>query len=81
MHQKMKKFIALALIMVSISYLTYAQTGKTEYFPDGTLIPEWFHNNNKVKLKDLGKKYIITKHGVKKDSNSHSNRCHSKNHR
>jgi hypothetical protein len=68
MHQKMKKFIALALIMVSISYLTYAQTGKTEYFPDGTLIPEWFHNNNKVKLKDLGKKYIITKHGVKKDS-------------
>lgn len=64
----MKKFIALALFMVSISYMTYAQTGKTEYFPDGTPIPEWFYNNNKVKLKDLGKKYIITKHGVKKDS-------------
>jgi polygalacturonase len=65
----MKKIIALALVLVSFSYLTLAQTKKTEYFPDGTLIPEWFHNYNKVKIKDLGKKYVITKHGVIKDSN------------
>ncbi len=64
----MKKKLALACLLVGISCLIFAQTGKTEYFPDGTPIPEWFYNNNKVKLKDLGKKYVITKHGVKKDS-------------
>lgn len=64
----MKNLIALALLLAGFILSSSAQTRKTELFPDGTPIPEWFYNYNKVKLKDLGKKYIITKHGVKKDS-------------
>src|SRR5690606_34050968 len=41
----------------------YAQT-----FPDGTPIPEWFSDTSKVALASLGKKYVLTDHGVYADS-------------
>ena len=35
-----------------------------EKFPDGTLIPDWFRQNEIVNIETLGSKYKITDHGV-----------------
>jgi len=45
-----------------------AQTGRSENFPDGSKIPNWFSDSSKVMLKDLGKQFVITDHGAKMDS-------------
>ena len=37
-------------------------------FPDGTKIPEWFNNKDKVDIDNLGKKYVVTEHGCLNDS-------------
>ncbi len=42
---------------------------KVAVFPDGTPIPEWFTNTEKVDVETLGKKYVVTDYGVKNDSN------------
>lgn len=39
-----------------------------EFFPDGTRIPEWFHQASPVKADTLGRLYNICRYGVKKDS-------------
>ena len=39
-----------------------------EKFPDGTLIPDWFRQNEIVNIETLGSKYKITDHGVVNDS-------------
>lgn len=39
-----------------------------EKFPDGTLIPDWFRQNEIVNIETLGGKYKITDHGVVNDS-------------
>ncbi|MBQ8726210.1 MAG: exopolygalacturonase [Clostridia bacterium] len=38
-----------------------------EYFPDGTLVGEWFYQIKTPSLKELGKPYVITDYGVKPD--------------
>lgn len=44
-----------------------AQQNKNQ-FPDGTEISEWFRDDSKIKLKDLGTPYNITDYGVNRDS-------------
>ena len=39
-----------------------------EKFPDGTLIPDWFRQNEIVNIETLGGKYKIIDHGVVNDS-------------
>ena len=56
-------FLLIAAMMFSIN-ITAA-----DLFPDGTPIPDWFRQTETVNYKTPGKEYIITKHGVKKDSN------------
>lgn len=61
----MKKFtILLFLFCIGCNMLASAQNK----FPDGTKIPNWFYKNELTKLSDLGKIYVITEHGVAKDS-------------
>ncbi len=60
---KYLSFIFLALFL-SVHTLTFAQ----DTFPDGTKIPQWFKENKVVKLKELGKPYVITQYGVVNDS-------------
>lgn len=40
---------------------------RKEYFPDGTIIEEWFHDFKKHDINKLGKKYLITEFGIKDD--------------
>jgi len=45
-----------------------AKVKSQDKFPDGTLIPKWFKENKPTNLNTLGKKYLVTDNGLKKDS-------------
>lgn len=53
---------------MGISPTVFSQENKEDTFPDGTAISDWFKKYDKIKLKDLGKPYIITDFGILKDS-------------
>lgn len=40
-----------------------------EFFPDGTIIDDWFYYIPNITLGDLGKQYIITDYGIKDNGN------------
>jgi len=73
----MKKYIYFLACLVALSPLNSNATkkqnkikkAKTELWPDGTQMDAWFSNLQKVNVDTLGKKYVITDHGVKNDSN------------
>lgn len=56
--------LATLLLAAFISLQSYGQ----ENFPDGTLIPDWFRQNEIVNIETLGKKYNIAEYGVRNDS-------------
>ena len=58
-----KRFI-LSLFCCLFCFSIFAQ----DKFPDGTIIPEWFHKNEITPVDQLGKCYKITDYGVKSDS-------------
>ena len=37
-------------------------------FPDGSKVPDWFNDSKPVDVRNLGKQYVITEHGVLSDS-------------
>ncbi len=59
----MKKLLLIIAVM-----LCFTVHGK-EKFPDGTTIPEWFYQAEKIDIATLGTQYRITDHGVSTDSN------------
>ena len=61
MKTQLKSFL---LILAAIPALCCAQ----ETFPDGTVVPEWFHDYNVRDINSLGTVYDITQHGVATDS-------------
>lgn len=62
----MRHFLTLILGIFALFQNAYSQNNDT--FPDGSAIPNWFSQNEKLKLKDLGKSYTITDFGVIQDS-------------
>ena len=59
----MKKCVfALLLLVGSIA------TNAKDVWPDGTAVSEWFAKTKRIDVKALGKQYVITDYGVKKDS-------------
>ncbi len=64
MHSIIKYFFATTLLLVTT--ITYSKA--QDLFPDGTPIPEWFKENKRVDIDRLGKKYLITEHGIANDS-------------
>jgi len=65
---KMKCFYTFVICMLGFSQNVYLQENKTDYFPDGTRISNWFLETVKVSLSDLGKEFRITDYGVIPDS-------------
>ena len=53
-------------ILGAVEY--YRLFSKDEKWPDGTSMSPWFHNTSKVDFATLGKRYVVTDHGVKSDS-------------
>jgi len=62
----MRHFLTLILGIFALFQNAYSQNNDT--FPDGSAIPNWFSQNEKLKLKDLGESYTITDFGVIQDS-------------
>ncbi len=64
------KTILIATLSLLISCTTVFGKKKQDidHFPDGTPIPAWFSNAEKVNFDSLGKRYVITEHGVSTDA-------------
>lgn len=45
---------------------------KAEYFPDGTLIDDWFYETKMPDLLALGKQYVLTDYGILDDGKVHT---------
>ena len=62
--------IIRAFLAVSLALMCMAANGKekADLFPDGSEIPAWFSNSEKVDIDSLGKRYVITDYGVLADS-------------
>lgn len=63
------KLIITMLVALACTTAFGKKKEKVDLFPDGTPIPTWFSNATKVDVETLGKKYVITSHGVKNYSN------------
>ena len=57
-----------ALALLSLFFLTAPLGAQEDVFPDGSPVPEWFHDSSRRSLQSLGKRYVITDYGVKRDS-------------
>lgn len=62
---KRHKWIAAALLM---TVLTAAAKSDKETFPDGSVMPAWFADTSRVDTDTLGRRFVVTDHGVKNDS-------------
>lgn len=63
------RFLCLLILYIScLTSPTYAQGDQKNVFPDGTPMSPWFLDYTKVKLSNLGKQYVITSYGAKRDS-------------
>lgn len=55
-------------VLLLFAFLFSVNGNAADLFPDGTPIPDWFRQTEIVNYKTLGNQYIVTKHGVKKNS-------------
>ncbi len=62
---KRHKWIAAALLM---TVLMAAAKSDKETFPDGSVMPAWFADTSRVDTDTLGRRFVVTDHGVKNDS-------------
>ncbi len=63
----MKKSFIFYLLSFIFCFAASAKEKKTDLFPDGTPIPEWFRQTDAVDIAKLGKQYRITDYGVLND--------------
>lgn len=59
------KWIVAALLL---AVLTATAQPEKETFPDGSVMPAWFSNTLRVDTDTLGRRFVVTEHGVKSDS-------------
>lgn len=64
----MKLKLALTMGLALVCVASFGKKKVEQLFPDGTPIPAWFSDTAKVDVDTLGKRYVITEHGVASDS-------------
>lgn len=64
----MKKICLLLIVLFTIFPKSFSQKNNKDLFPDGTLIPDWFHDTTKINPNELGKFYSISDYGAINDS-------------
>ena len=64
----MKKICLLLIVLFTISPKSFSQKKNKDLFPDGTPIPDWFHDITKINPNELGKFYSISDYGAINDS-------------
>ena len=71
----MKKFLISLMACTLLCVPSFGKTKnkvKTDLWPDGTAIAEWFRQNEEVDLSKLGKQYKVTDYGVVNDGLLHT---------
>lgn len=59
----------LSLLFLCLSWgLSLPAAARGDVFPDGTPIPAWFSDTAKVDVATLGRQYVVTDYGVRRDS-------------
>ena len=64
----MKNIGLFIIFVLGFTLQNYSQENRSDFFPDGTKIPNWFSEVTKLKLEDLGKPYNIVDFGAVNDS-------------
>ncbi|UYQ91776.1 glycosyl hydrolase family 28 protein [Chitinophaga horti] len=64
----MKKWYLLSMLLYLLPLFACSQGSRSTVFPDGTKIPAWFQQADKVDLGKRSKQFILTQHGVENDS-------------
>lgn len=71
----MKKSISFAfifLLSISLAFSAKKKEVVKDLFPDGTEIPQWFHETTAVDISTLGKQYKLTDYRIFADGNVHT---------
>ena len=69
----MNRIYSYLFLFIIGSFISYAKDQKNkDTWPDGTEISEWFHDNSRVNLSELGKQYLITDWGIVNDGKIHT---------
>ena len=63
----MKKIILISFVLCMVCSAAEGKKAKKDLWPDGTEISQWF-KKEAPNVESLGKKYVLTDHGVKTDS-------------
>jgi polygalacturonase len=64
----MRNIFIFIICTLGFSQIDCFQESRRDYFPDGTEIPEWFQDTAGIRLKELGKQFVITDFGAVIDS-------------
>ena len=64
----MKKICLFLIALLAVTPKSFSQKNNKDLFPDGSLIPEWFHDYSKINPTNLGKFFSITDYGTLNDS-------------
>ncbi len=71
----MKRLMILllaTLLVIPASFAAKKSKKNVDLFPDGTVVPEWFHQNTPVDINQLGKKYVLTDYDIFADGRLHT---------
>ena len=71
----MKRLMILllaTLLVIPASFAAKKSKKNVDLFPDGTIVPEWFHQNTPVDINQLGKKYVLTDYDIFADGRLHT---------
>lgn len=62
------KFIKTVMALAAMLAVGTEAGAEFKNFPDGSKVPEWFNKTSAPRLRDLGRQYVVTEHGVATDS-------------
>ncbi|WP_353719113.1 glycosyl hydrolase family 28 protein [Dyadobacter sp. 676] len=57
-------------LLFCLMFCLLAGAGRSQTFPDGTLIPRWFSDTAKIGPASLGTQFVLTDNGITRDSNT-----------
>lgn len=60
--------LGIRLLALVLAFSLPGTARALDTFPDGKPVPEWFRDAGKAELASLGKPFVITRHGVRRNS-------------
>lgn len=66
-RKRIRLLFGVLLLWTGVLQTTFAASAADKW-PDGTTIPSWFADTTRVDPSSLGRRYVVTRHGVCRDS-------------